>query len=283
MEGEEDTGVEGLAYDGAARVTRGEPLLVWGEYGDDALRVRTPGALAVTLDGLHAASFEQPCLVRLWAAADEQVIAVLSGDEVALYLVHAQDGAYGGASVGVAQTRDAFELVDHDAGALAVPWADCVTWRAARPALLRFAEQGDLGPEIQLENGIPSALLWLGEIDRDAELATRPPPPGDPALSSLPRRMPCGRWAERLLAGMVELGLIEVDASITEAITASLAMLLQQWGDEASDHAPEASQLAREISRLRGVGAVFATGGDLQVALRRTREPPTQPVVMRFG
>lgn len=280
MDAEEDTGVEGRAYDGSLRAGRGEPLLVWGEYGDDALRVRTPGALAVTLDGLHDASFERPCLVRLWATADEQVIAVMSGDETALYLVHGHDGAYGG-SVGAATTRDAFELTDHDAGALAIPWADCIAWRVARPALLRFAEQGELGPEVSLENSIPGPLLWLGEIDRAAELETRPPPPGDPALSSLPRLMPCGRWAERLLTKMIELGLIEADLSMATGITASLAMLLQQMGEEAEDSADEAHRLAREISRLRGVGALFATGGDLQVALRRTREPATQPVDMR--
>ncbi len=278
---DEDTGVAAQAYAAPARVVRGEPLLVWGEYGDDALRVRTPHALAVALDGLHDASFEQPCMIRLWAAGDEQVIVVLSGDEVALYLVHGRDGAIGG-SAGAATTRDSLELVDHDAGALAIPWADCVTWRVARPALLRFAEHGELGSEIALDNSVPGGLLWLGEIDREAELATRPVPPADPALSSLPRRMPCGRWADRLLASMIELGLVEVDVSIAQAIIANLAMLLQHMGPEAEDSATEAHRLAREISRLRGVGAVFATGDDLQVALRRTREPSTQPVVMSF-
>ena len=37
-----------------------------------------------------------------------------------------------------------------------------------------------------------------------------------------------------------------------------------------SDRTRRADSVAREIGRLRGVGAVFATGGDLQVALRRT-------------
>ena len=44
---------------------------------------------------------------------------------------------------------------------------------------------------------------------------------------------------------------------------------------ESSD---SAQQLAKSIERVRGVGALFATGGDLQIALRRSQDPPTQPV-----
>jgi hypothetical protein len=55
-------------------------------------------------------------------------------------------------------------------------------------------------------------------------------------------------------------------------------MLLVQAGFEPLDSPDAAQQLAKKIERVRGVGALFATGGDLQIALRRTQDPPTQPV-----
>ena len=49
--------------------------------------------------------------------------------------------------------------------------------------------------------------------------------------------------------------------------------LADQRGDDALDSPEAAHQLAKEVERVRGVGALFATGGDLQIALRRTQEP----------
>ena len=54
-------------------------------------------------------------------------------------------------------------------------------------------------------------------------------------------------------------------------------------GDDAIDSPDVAQKLAKEIERVRGIGALFATGGDLQIALRRTQDPPTQPVEIPIG
>ena len=170
----------------------------------------------------------------------------------------------------------------HDVGAIAIPWADCVPWRVARPALVRFAEHGDLGDQVMLDGSIPSMFLMLGDFDRAAELATRRTPVPDPAQTSLPRKAPCGAWAERLLGSLIDLHLIEVDQSILVGITARVAMLLQQLGDDAQDSREAAQKLTKELERVRGIGALFATAGDLQIALRRTQDPPTQPVEMPF-
>jgi hypothetical protein len=265
---------------GSSRVTRGEPLLVWGEYDEDALRVRALSDLAVAIDALYSIGAVEPLLARLWSVADDQVVAVFNGLDVALYVVGSQHGY--GTSVGDPTRTDAFDLVDHDVGQISIAWAHCIPWRLARPALLRFAEQGDLGDEIMLDGSIPSALLMLGDFDRASELETRRTPVLDPALTSLPRKAPCGSWAERLIRSLVELHLIEIDTSIQDRITANLAMLLQKYGEDAQDAPEPAQRLTKELEKIRGVGALFATAGDLQIALRRTQDPPTQPVETPF-
>jgi hypothetical protein len=262
------------------RTLAGDALLVWGEFDDDALRVRSASELAVALDALAGASQAEPCVVRLWSRADDQAIAVLAGRDCALYVVQSEAGY--GSSSGDPARADAFELVDHDVGAISIPGAHCVAWSIARAALLRFAEHGQLGEAIVLDGSIPSQLLMLGDCDRAAELESRRAPPADPALTSLPGKAPHGAWAQRLMTGLLELHLIEIDMSILDAITARLAILLVQLGDDAQDSPEVAKQLARELSRVRGVGALFATGGDLQIALRRTQDAPTQPVEMPF-
>jgi hypothetical protein len=258
---------------------RGEPLLVWGEYDDDALRVRTLGDLATALDALQAVGTVLPCMIRLWSAGDDQLACVLNGNWAAVYVVASHGHGYG-TSVGDPTRTDSFSIEDHDAGVFEVAWADCLPWRVARPALLRFAEHGELGEGVILEGRIPSQLLMLGDYDRAAELETRRPPPVDPARSSLPGKSPHGAWAYRLLRALVDRQLIEVDHSIENAIVARFAMLLAQAGLDVLDSSDAAQQLAKSIERVRGVGALFATGGDLQIALRRTQDPPTQPVAL---
>ena len=262
------------------RVPRGDPVVVWGEYDDDALAVRGERELAITLDGLQAIGSVEPLLVRLWSTADEQVVAVLDGADVALYVVRGEHGY--GTSVGDPTRAGAIELVDHDVGAIAIPWSACVSWRIARPALLRFAQRGELGDEVLLDGTIPSGMLVLGDFDRAAELATRRPPPVDPAQSSLVHKVPQAEWAKRLLGALVELQLVELDTSILDSITARATMLLVELGDDAQDALEPAQRLAKELAKLRGVGALFATAGDLQIALRRTQYAPTMPVEMPF-
>jgi hypothetical protein len=272
--------LDGRRFDGNSRVTRGEPLLVWGEYDEDALRVRSLSDLAVALDALYSIGSVEPLLARLWSTSDDQVVAVFNGLDVALYVVGSQHGY--GTSVGDPTRNDAFELVDHDVGSISIPWAHCIPWRLARPALLRFAEYGDLGDAIMLDGSIPSGLLMMGDFDRSSELETRRTPVLDPAATSLPRKAPAGAWAERLLRSLVELHLVEIDPSVQDRITAHFAMLLQTYGDDAQDSPEAAQKLTKELEKIRGVGALFATAGDLQIAMRRTQEPPTQPVEMPF-
>lgn len=272
--------IEAVPLAHGTRTSRGDALIVWGEYDEDALRVRTSGDLGLALDALHALGVQQPCMVRLWSASDDQCVAVFTGFECGIYIVSSATGY--GRSVGDPTRVGTFELVDHDVGAIAIPWADLVPWRVARPALIMFAERGELGDSVIVDGSIPTQLLFLADFDRAAELETRRPPGVDPTQTSLPRKAPHGEWAERLVRSLLELQLIEIDMHILDAVIARIAMLLVQHGDEALDTPEAANQLAKSFERLRGVGALFATGGDLQIALRRTQDPPTQPTELPF-
>jgi len=272
--------IDAVEHDPNTRVPRGRALLVWGEYDDDALAVRTDQDLSVALDGLQAIGSGDPILARLWGTADEQVVFVINGAECALYVVRGTHGY--GTSIGDQSWNGTFELVDHDVGAVSIPWSHCVSWRIARPALVRFAETGELGDGVELDGSIPSHLLMLGDFDRQAELETRRPPAVEPALTSLPAKTPHGEWAGRLLGSLVELRLLELDSSILDSITARTAMLLIELGENAQDEMPAAQKLAKELARLRGIGALDATPGDLQIALRRTQYAPTMPVEVPF-
>ena len=69
--------------------------------------------------------------------------------------------------------------------------------------------------------------------------------------------------------------------SILDAITARIiAAAPAARQRRAGRTSRQRSKLAKEIEKLRGVGALFATAGDLQIALRRTQDPPTMPVEM---
>lgn len=272
--------IEAMPLAEGTRSSRGDALIVWGEYDEDALRVRTKGDLGVALDALHAMGMHEPCMVRIWSPRDDQAVAVFNGFDCAIYVVQSEHGY--GRSVGDPTRSDTFDLVDHDVGSVSIPWADVVPWRVARPALIRFAEHGDVGDSVILDGTIPTALLFLSDFDRAAELDTRRPPPADPAQSSLTRKAPHGEWARRLVKSLLEIQLIEIDTQIFEAIVTRIAVLLIQYGDDALDTPDVANKLAKEVERVRGVGALFATGGDLQIALRRTQEPPTQPTGLPF-
>jgi len=219
-------------------------------------------------------------MVRLWSSSDDQAVAVMNGLECAIYIVQSENGY--GRSVGDPTRGDSLDFVDHDVGAVSISGSDFVPWRVARPALMTFAEKGILGDSVILDGTIPTQLLFLSDFDRGAELATRRAPVADPAQSSLPSKAPHGEWAKRLVRSLLELQLIEIDMQIVEAVTARVAMLLIQYGDDALDTPDSAQKLAKEVERVRGVGALFATGGDLQIALRRTQDPPTQPTGLPF-
>ena len=268
--------IEADQLDGDTRTSRGEALIVWGEDDDDALRVRSMFDLGIVLDALHAIAAFQPTTLRMWSVSDDQALAVIDGNECAIFVVVSNEGY--GTSVGDPTRSDEFELVDHDAGAMTIYGRDCIPWRVARLALIQFAEDGRLGSEVILEGSISSQLLMFGDFDRQAELESRRQPTADPAMSSLAHKSPHGAWAKRLLDGLVDLRLIEIDSSARDAIIARLSILLTQLGSEAQDTPEAAHSLQRSLAKLPGVGVLFASAGDLKIALRRTQDPPTMPV-----
>ena len=278
------------------REPTGEPLLIWGAYNDDALTVRNLDDLVAALETLRLHALDEPRVLRVWSPRDDQLVAALWRDHCALYVLESADGY--ATSSGDPQRTDAFEVLDHDGNALVVPWADCVAWPVACRALVRFAAHGDLGSEIAVEGRIPSQLLMHGELDRQTVLAMRAEPAREPRGSSLLRmtplpvpvavpevvdatapveRAPLGvaelaAWGRRLIQLLFARELIELDAGTgMDEICYQLSGLLQAHGDEAEHALDTAEWLANEIGSIRGIRKLFATGGDLQVALRRSR------------
>jgi hypothetical protein len=277
------------------REPRGEPLLVWGEYKDDALAISTDAQLVAALDSLQAASFDAPRMLRVWSAMDDQCVAVIKGDACALYVVESLDGY--GTSTGDRTRTESFELLDHEGQPMTVPWAECVPWPTARAALVHFARTGELGQGILIDGRIPSVLLMMGDIDREAALAMRGDAPIELKGTSLSRLTPIpdeviasdertapheaeaplkteelSAWARRLIEVLHSRELIEIGAANLDEITYHLGGLLQAHGTEAQHSMDTAEWLANEISAVRGISKLFATGGDLQIALRRSRE-----------
>jgi hypothetical protein len=291
------------------RKPSGDPLLIWGAYNDDALVVRSLDDLVTALDILQHYAADKPRILRLWSPSDDQLVAVMWREVCALYVIESIEGY--ATSAGDRQRTDSFEVFDHDGHPLIVPWADCVAWPAACRALIRFATHGDLGTEIRVEGRIPSQLLMHGELDRRAVLAVRAEPATDPRRSSLPRLIAApdapvelaaessgelltdtlteltvpgsidsepmsaaaiAAWARRLLQVLSSQGLLELGAGIDE-ISYQLSGYLQAHGDAAEHSLETAEWLVHELSLIRGVARLFATGGDLQLALRRSRYP----------
>ena len=277
------------------RTPIGEPLLIWGEYPEDALRVRNETELLGALDALHAISTDRPRMLRLWSAADDQLVAALWRDHCALYIIESPEGY--ATSTGDQTRNDSFDMKDHEGLHLRVPWADCVSWDYARRAMVRFVEHSDIG-DIPVEGRIPSLLLMMGDIDRKAALAARPDAPTELAKSSLAPResvplriepademtmpveteAPLGpaemaRWARRLLEVLHTRELIELGPGPNlDEISYQLGGLLQAHAIDAEHSLETADWLANEIGAVRGISKLFATGGDLQVAIRRSRD-----------
>ncbi|MBL9014428.1 MAG: hypothetical protein JNL83_09635, partial [Myxococcales bacterium] len=276
------------------RTPHGEPLLVWGEYPDDALRVRSEPELLGALDALYAGAADKPRLLRVWTAADDQLVAVLRKDACALYVVESPEGY--ATSMGDHERTDSFQLADHEGHQLTVPWADCVSWDYARRAIVRFIEHSDLG-DVPVEGRIPSLLLMMGDIDRKAALAARPDTPAALSETSLVRGTvpsavdpadevtsphevdaPKGpvehaRWARRLLEVLQTRELVELERGPNlDEMSYQLGGLLQAHAIDAEHSIETADWLANELGRMKGIRKLFATGGDLQVAIRRSRD-----------
>lgn len=274
----------------------GEPLMIWGEYAEDALHVRSETELLGAIDTLHASSFERPRLLRLWSAADDQLVAALWGDRCALYVVESPDGY--ATSMGDQTLNESFEVMDHEGKSLIVPLADCVSWDYARRALVRFIEHSDLG-DIPVEGRIPSLLLMMGDIDRKAALAARAEVPRELSRSSLPNMVapvpshveeadevtspveveaPLGplelsQWARRLIDMLNARELIVFDKGLNlDEVSYQLGSLLGTHAVDAEHSLDTAEWLANEIGAVRGVSKLFASGGDLQMLITRTRQ-----------
>jgi hypothetical protein len=147
-----------------------------------------------------------------------------------------------------------------------------------------------------------------GELDRQTVLAMRAEPARDPLRSSLPRlcrlpgpdgagdahavpfavdqvtelTAPVGRapttaveltaWGRRLIQVLLAQGLIELGRGPgIDEISYQLSGLLQAHGEEAEHALDTAEWLANEMGSIRGIAKLFATAGDLQIALRRSQ------------
>jgi hypothetical protein len=80
-------------------------------------------------------------------------------------------------------------------------------------------------------------------------------------------------WARRLIELLFSRELIELGQVSLDEVTYQLGGLLQAHGIEAEHSLETAEWLANEIGAVRGIDRIFATGGDLQIALRRSRTP----------
>jgi len=278
------------------RQRSGYALMIWGEYGDDALRISGHRTLIEALEAIRETAADLPRLFRLWTQADEQVVAVVWGELCALYVVESDDGY--ATSVGDRSLKDSFEVTDHDGRRLLVPRADCVTFSRARNALINFLDHGNLGPEIAIDGRIPSLLLMMGDVDRAAALANREKPPKRVAGTSLTRMksptipMPIdtdestqpieadvellaeqlSAWAKRLIEGLIARSLLELGPCNLDEVAYQLGNLLQVHALPAEHSLETAEWLCNEIKAIRGITNLFATPSDLQIAVRKSRE-----------
>jgi hypothetical protein len=143
-----------------------------------------------------------------------------------------------------------------------------------------------------------------GELDRQTVLAMRAEPAREPRRSSLPRLTPVPvaavaesaapiaidqateltspvesktvaeltAWGRRLIQVLFAQGLIELGRGPgIDEISYQLSGLLQAHGEEAEHALDTAEWLANEMSSIRGIAKLFATAGDLQIALRRSQ------------
>lgn len=137
---------------------------------------------------------------------------------------------------------------------------------------------------------LTSPVMMPGGDDRISSPLIEPPSPaargeaapqhGSAGVSTAPMKplvAPVAEltaWGHRLLQALAMQGLLELGAAANvDEIAYQLSGLLQAHGDEAQHGLELAEWLGNELGAIRGVARMFATGGDLQVALRRTRGP----------
>jgi hypothetical protein len=85
-------------------------------------------------------------------------------------------------------------------------------------------------------------------------------------------------WGRRLVQTLFAQGLLELGPGPgIDEISYQLSGLLHAHGDDAEHALDTADWLAHEMGSIRGIAKLFATGGDLQIALRRSRSPGGAP------
>ncbi|MCX5741152.1 MAG: hypothetical protein NT062_01495 [Proteobacteria bacterium] len=262
------------------RTNRGFPLCVWGEARADAFRIRRPHELTDVLDLFHLIASDEPQMIRIWSAGDDQVVAIVWRDDCALYVVESVGGY--GSSAGDPARLGGFDAQDHGGSPITVAWADCIDWSVARSALIHFVEHGEVGGDVELTGSIPSGFLMLGDYDRTSIIGARGEPTPVFAETSLHRMVPTTRpthldlgledtWAERVIAGLSSMGFVDVYGPLRATVIEQLAGLLDAYGEDAIARISTADWLANELVCMRGVMRFDATGGDLQVALHHAR------------
>jgi hypothetical protein len=231
------------------------------------------------IDTLHASAHTEPRLLRLWSAADDQLVAALWGDRCALYVVESADGY--ATSVGDQSLHESFEVLDHEGHTLTVPFADCVSWDYARRALVRFIGYSDLG-DIPVEGRIPSLLLMMGDVDRRAALEVRANVPRELARSSLPNMAGAQPQAalahdfvdlaHRVLEEFRARGLFEVRTPTDLPWMANqLARMLSAYADDAQRSLSTAEWIVGELATVHGIVRWQVRGSDLRSALQLLR------------
>jgi len=245
-----------------------------------------------------------------WSSSDDQLVAVLWRDVCALYVIESVDG-YATSTGDASRTdsfevvdHDGMTLVVPWADCVAWPVACRALARFAAHGELgpevaiegRIPSQllmhGELDRETMVamraapasdprKSSLPRlvpAVPVLIEPSDDRTVPTLRNPLTEP-MAPLSRE-PVGTaeltaWGRRLIEGLAAQGLIELGngpgAPGLDEICYQLSGLLQAHGDEAEHAVDTADWLANEIKAIRGVSRLFATGGDLQIALRRTR------------
>ncbi|MBI5542837.1 MAG: hypothetical protein HY901_03035 [Deltaproteobacteria bacterium] len=253
----------------------GDTLLLWGQQAHDALVAEDAQGLAEGLDALHRLAQRRPCGFQVWSRFDDLLHGVLFEDECALQVVWSNGARVSTRREGGAEPR------------LQIRWADSLSWKVVRPAVLEFARTcqiGELPTDPSADPGLVlvalqgrrAALSRLGEVSRSlAQTSLRDALQGGKESGSALREgdEDLG-WARRVLKALVEEGLLEIE---DEGVAArGLARLLRDVGDEAVASHEEAEELAEALADLAGVGELYASVDELRRALRDTFEVPVE-------
>jgi hypothetical protein len=134
-----------------------------------------------------------------------------------------------------------------------------------KSSLPRLIPAVPIAVEAGADHTVPTALPVRNPLTEPMAPLTREPPTASELAA----------WGRRLIDVLTAQGLVELGRGPgvpgLDEISYHLSGLLQAHGDEAEHQLDTAEWLANEMGAIRGVAKLFATGGDLQIALRRSR------------